>query len=161
MTVRWPGYRNCSTFCEKHDLKIASIAKLIEYRLQRESQISRLDSVHLPTDYGEFNLIGYESITSAEPHLALCKGDIGKLDETGKPTEHDRARAGAGTFGMHDRRSLPLAALRVRLSTCDRYENDRENRSGRSNLSTAGRSRHRLVKQTPRLQTSGARPRHR
>jgi len=77
------------TFCKKHDLKIVSIAKLIEYRLQRESQINRLESVHLPTDYGEFKLIGYESITSAEPHLALCKGDIGRLDETGKPIEHD------------------------------------------------------------------------
>ncbi|MBL7187409.1 MAG: bifunctional 3,4-dihydroxy-2-butanone-4-phosphate synthase/GTP cyclohydrolase II [Phycisphaerae bacterium] len=77
------------TFCEKHGLKIASIAKLIEYRLQRESQIDRLESVHLPTDYGDFQLIGYESISSAEPHLALCKGDVGILDETGKPTEHD------------------------------------------------------------------------
>lgn len=77
------------TFCEKHDLKIASIAKLIEYRMQRESQISRLDSVHLPTDYGEFKLIGYESVTSAEPHLALCKGDIGQLDEAGSPIKHD------------------------------------------------------------------------
>ena len=75
-------------FCEKHDLKIASIAKLVEYRLQRESQIKRLDSVNLPTDYGEFKLIGYESITSSEPHLALCKGDIGELDEDGKPIEH-------------------------------------------------------------------------
>lgn len=77
------------TFCEKHDLKIASIAKLIEYRLQRESQIKRLDRVHLPTDYGEFALIGYESITSAEPHLALCKGSIGRLDANDKPIEHD------------------------------------------------------------------------
>jgi 3,4-dihydroxy 2-butanone 4-phosphate synthase/GTP cyclohydrolase II len=45
--------------------------------------------VNLPTDYGEFKLIGYESITSAEPHLALCKGDVGQLDENGKPVEHD------------------------------------------------------------------------
>ena len=76
-------------FCEKHNLKIVSIAKLIEYRLQRESQIKRLECVNLPTDYGEFKLIGYESITSAEPHLALCKGDIGRLDDNGKPIEHD------------------------------------------------------------------------
>jgi len=76
-------------FSEKHNLKIASIAKLIEYRLQRESQIKRLEYVNLPTDYGEFTLIGYESITSAEPHLALCKGGIGQLDENGKPIEHD------------------------------------------------------------------------
>ncbi len=76
-------------FSEKHNLKIVSIAKLIEYRLQRESQIKRLECVNLPTDYGEFTLIGYESITSAEPHLALCKGGIGRLDENGKPIEHD------------------------------------------------------------------------
>jgi len=76
-------------FCEKHNLKIASVSKLVEYRLQRESQIKRLDPINLPTDYGEFTLIGYESITSAEPHLALCKGGVGRLDDNGKPIEHD------------------------------------------------------------------------
>ncbi|MGB2806478.1 MAG: bifunctional 3,4-dihydroxy-2-butanone-4-phosphate synthase/GTP cyclohydrolase II [Sedimentisphaerales bacterium] len=76
-------------FCEKHDLKIVSIAKLIEYRLQRESQIKRVESVNLPTDYGEFKLIGYESKLSSEPHLALCKGGVGDLNENGKPIEHN------------------------------------------------------------------------
>ena len=75
-------------FCQKHNLKITSIAKLIEYRLQREQQIKRVKSVHLPTDYGEFDLIGYESITSSEPHLALCKGGVGRLDTKGNPIEH-------------------------------------------------------------------------
>ncbi len=75
-------------FCRHHGLKIASIAKLVEYRLQRESQIKRFESVCLPTDYGEFKLIGYESITSPEPHLALCKGGIGDLDAQGQPIEH-------------------------------------------------------------------------
>ena len=72
-------------FCDKHNFKITTIAKLIEYRLQRESQVKRIQSVFLPTDYGEFQLIAYQSITEAEPHLALCKGDIGKLDEKGNP----------------------------------------------------------------------------
>jgi 3,4-dihydroxy 2-butanone 4-phosphate synthase/GTP cyclohydrolase II len=76
-------------FCEKHKLKIASIAKLIEYRLQSESQIKRVECVDLPTDYGEFKLIGYESVTSPEPHLALCKGGVGQLDENGETIEHD------------------------------------------------------------------------
>ena len=75
-------------FCEKHHIKIASIAKLIEYRLQSESQIKRVECVNLPTDYGEFKLIGYESITSPEPHLALCKGGVGTLDDDGNPVEH-------------------------------------------------------------------------
>ena len=77
------------TFCEKHKLKIVSIAKLVEYRLQRESQIKRLDCITLPTDYGEFTLIDYESVTSAEPHLALCKGRIGRVGDDGKPIERD------------------------------------------------------------------------
>jgi len=72
-------------FCKKHNLKITTIAKLIEYRLQRESQVKRIQSVFLPTDYGEFQLIAYQSIMDSEPHLALCKGDIGKLDENGNP----------------------------------------------------------------------------
>ena len=76
-------------FCEKHEMKIVSIAKLIEYRLQRESQIERIECVNLPTDYGEFKLIGYKGRLSSEPHLALCKGGIGELDENGKPVEHD------------------------------------------------------------------------
>jgi 3,4-dihydroxy 2-butanone 4-phosphate synthase/GTP cyclohydrolase II len=75
-------------FCEKHNLKIASIAKLVEFRLQSESQIKRIEHVTLPTDYGEFKLIAYESVTSPEPHLALCKGSVGELDENGTPIEH-------------------------------------------------------------------------
>ena len=74
-------------FCGKHKLKIASISKLIEYRLQRESQVKRIEQVNLPTDYGDFKLIAYESITSAEPHLALCKGGVGDIGVDGKMVE--------------------------------------------------------------------------
>lgn len=78
-------------FCRKHQLKMTSIAKLVEYRLQRESQIHRLESIKLPTDYGEFQLIGYENDGpgSREPNLALCKGDIGKLDSDENPILQD------------------------------------------------------------------------
>ena len=78
-------------FCDEHDMKITSIAKLIEYRLQRESTIKRIQSISLPTDYGEFSLIGYESLNCDEPHLALCKGGVGELDENGKVIAQDEA----------------------------------------------------------------------
>lgn len=71
-------------FCEKHGLKITSISKLIEYRMQQESHIKRVEVVDLPTDSGHFKLIGYESPNSTEPHLALCKGDVGELGADGK-----------------------------------------------------------------------------
>ncbi len=76
-------------FCEKHDIKITTIAKLVEYRLQKESQIKKIESVKLPTDYGEFQLIGYETSGTVEPHLALCKGGIGDVDADGRIIEHD------------------------------------------------------------------------
>ena len=89
-------------FCEKHNLKITSIAKLVEYRLQREKQINRLECVNLPTDYGEFRLIAYQSITSVEPHLAICKGDIGLLDKKGNPVEHDAGDGAGAPDEAHD-----------------------------------------------------------
>lgn len=76
-------------YCEKHHLKMTSIAKLVEYRLQRETHIHRIQQIKLPTDYGEFKLIGYQSPGSTEPHLALCKGGIGDLDDNGHVVEHD------------------------------------------------------------------------
>jgi 3,4-dihydroxy 2-butanone 4-phosphate synthase/GTP cyclohydrolase II len=76
-------------YSKKHGLKMTSIAKLIEYRLQNERHIKRVQTVKLPTDYGEFKLIGYESRNSPEPHLALCKGGVGDLDDEGNAIIHD------------------------------------------------------------------------
>jgi 3,4-dihydroxy 2-butanone 4-phosphate synthase/GTP cyclohydrolase II len=75
-------------YCKEHKLKMTSIARLVEYRLQRERIIKRIQEVALPTDYGTFTMIGYESPGVTEPHLALCKGGIGKLDADGNPIEH-------------------------------------------------------------------------
>lgn len=78
-------------YCKQHDMKITSIEKLIEYRLQSERTVKRIQSIKLPTDYGEFKLIGYQSLNSTEPHLALCKGGVGELGDDGKPIQHDEA----------------------------------------------------------------------
>lgn len=75
-------------YCKKHSLKMTSVAKLVEYRLVRERIVRRFQEVTLPTDYGVFSLIGYQSPGTAEPHLALCKGGVGKLDDKGNPIEH-------------------------------------------------------------------------
>ncbi len=76
-------------FCKEHDIRITSIAKLIEYRLQRESQVKRIRTVKMPTDFGVFKMIGYESPGSTEPHLALCKGSIGDIDDDGNVKQCD------------------------------------------------------------------------
>ncbi|MCB9261738.1 MAG: bifunctional 3,4-dihydroxy-2-butanone-4-phosphate synthase/GTP cyclohydrolase II [Flavobacteriales bacterium] len=60
---------------KKFDMKLVSIADLIEYRLKHESLIERQIDIHLPTDFGDFNLVAYKQITTDQDHLALVKGE--------------------------------------------------------------------------------------
>ena len=62
-------------FGERHGLKILTIESLIRYRMQRECLIRKVSDVSLPTDYGDFRVIGYESILDGQCHLALVAGD--------------------------------------------------------------------------------------
>jgi 3,4-dihydroxy 2-butanone 4-phosphate synthase/GTP cyclohydrolase II len=59
---------------EKFDLKIVSIADLIEYRLEKDSLIERQIDVKMPTDSGDFDLVAYKSVNTGLEHLALVKG---------------------------------------------------------------------------------------
>jgi 3,4-dihydroxy 2-butanone 4-phosphate synthase/GTP cyclohydrolase II len=59
---------------EKFDMKIVSIADLIEYRLEHESLIERLIDVKMPTKMGNFDLVAYKQVSNNMEHLALVKG---------------------------------------------------------------------------------------
>jgi 3,4-dihydroxy 2-butanone 4-phosphate synthase/GTP cyclohydrolase II len=63
-------------FSRQHGLKIITIADLIRYRLKRESLIRRGAAALLPTAYGKFRIIGYESLVDGKTHVALVKGDV-------------------------------------------------------------------------------------
>ncbi len=76
-------------FCRKHNLKMATIADLISYRLKKEQFIRRIETVTLPTTWGTFTLHAYQSAIDPQPHLALCKGGVGDLDADGKPIIHN------------------------------------------------------------------------
>ncbi len=64
------------SFAQEHNLKIATIADLVAYRLRHESFVRRQASAKLPTYYGEFTVIAYENDVDQEQHLALVKGEI-------------------------------------------------------------------------------------
>lgn len=67
------------SFANKFDLKICSIASLIEHRRKSEQLIYRVIETRLPTNYGEFTMYGYESKVDGALHLALV---MGKVDGT-------------------------------------------------------------------------------
>ena len=64
-------------FAATHKLKLASIAQLIEYRRHKERLIEKVETVRLPTRFGEFKLHAYRSHVDEYIHLALCAGDVG------------------------------------------------------------------------------------
>ncbi len=77
-------------FCAAHTLKICTVADLIKYRLRRDRLIERAVEFDISLADGDFHLIAYESQVDPEPHIALCKGPIGKLDESGRPVPYDK-----------------------------------------------------------------------
>lgn len=68
-------------FSEKHKINIVLIADLIKYRLSRETLVKRVAQPKLPTHYGEFRLIAYESEFCHETNLALVMGKWKKGEE--------------------------------------------------------------------------------
>jgi 3,4-dihydroxy 2-butanone 4-phosphate synthase/GTP cyclohydrolase II len=72
-----------------------TVAELIRYRLQNERYIFRVAESTLPTPYGEFQAIAYESeVNGGESHLALVKGDVEAGDEPVLVRVHSHCLAG-------------------------------------------------------------------
>lgn len=87
--ARLPDLR---VLAEKHGIRIGSVAQIIEHRLARESLVRRIEPVSgtpIRTEFGAFNLIAFRSLVDPLPHVALCTGGVGDLDENGqvKPIE--------------------------------------------------------------------------
>lgn len=76
-------------FAATHDVRMYTVADIIEYRMQREPFVQREVTTKLPTRFGEFTLISYRCPIDPEPHLALCCGGVGELDDAGNPIVHE------------------------------------------------------------------------
>ena len=68
-------------FSKKHDLKIASVEALIEYRKRYDKLVSIAAETKLPTKYGDFRIIIFKNEVDHKEHLMIVKGDVrGKSD---------------------------------------------------------------------------------
>jgi 3,4-dihydroxy 2-butanone 4-phosphate synthase/GTP cyclohydrolase II len=82
-------------FCAEHKMKMLTVAELIRYRLQNERYIFRVAESLLPTPYGEFRVIAYESeVNGGESHLALVRGEVDKADAPVLVRVHSHCLAG-------------------------------------------------------------------
>lgn len=64
---------------DKQNLKMISIADLIEYRKQTENLLSTVESIPFPNDYGEFQMFIFRSEILKQEHVAIVKGDLTTL----------------------------------------------------------------------------------
>lgn len=72
-------YPDLCELAEKHDLKMISIADLIEYRKRTENLITTVESVPLPTRFGDFNMFIFRSELLNQEHVAIVKGTLENL----------------------------------------------------------------------------------
>jgi 3,4-dihydroxy 2-butanone 4-phosphate synthase/GTP cyclohydrolase II len=63
-------------YCERHGLKMITVADLIAYRRRHDKLVERVVTTRLPTAFGEFDVVGYRSLVDSKHHVALVKGEI-------------------------------------------------------------------------------------
>ena len=69
-------------FAQEHDLKIASVADIIAYRMKNESFVHKVAETTLPTPFGEFKAMVFANDIDDYEHLAIVKGEIDPEKET-------------------------------------------------------------------------------
>ncbi len=62
------------TFARRHNIKIATIADLIRYRIGKESFVHRVEEADVPTEHGVFHVIVFENELDCVQHMAFIKG---------------------------------------------------------------------------------------
>ena len=65
-----------AAFAKEHSLPFISIADLIQYRRINEKLVTRVADAGLPTEWGTFRCLAFESVIDGVTHLALTYGDI-------------------------------------------------------------------------------------
>jgi 3,4-dihydroxy 2-butanone 4-phosphate synthase/GTP cyclohydrolase II len=68
-------------FCTEHHLLMISIADLIRYRRRTEKLVRRVAEARIPTDWGDFTCVAFESILDGETHLAFVRGNVQGPDD--------------------------------------------------------------------------------
>ncbi len=63
-------------YCERHGLKLITVADLIEYRRRHEKLVERMTTVRLPTAYGDFTAVAFRETLTGKHHVALVRGQV-------------------------------------------------------------------------------------
>jgi 3,4-dihydroxy 2-butanone 4-phosphate synthase/GTP cyclohydrolase II len=68
-------------YCQKHGLKMITVADLIAYRRRNDKLIERVVEAGLPTSFGDFTVVGFRSLVDDKHHVAMVKGEVDGLED--------------------------------------------------------------------------------
>jgi 3,4-dihydroxy 2-butanone 4-phosphate synthase/GTP cyclohydrolase II len=63
-------------FSARHGLTFITVAQLVAYRLRTEQLVHRVAEARLPTDFGDWRIIGYRNDVDTREHVALVHGEV-------------------------------------------------------------------------------------
>jgi 3,4-dihydroxy 2-butanone 4-phosphate synthase/GTP cyclohydrolase II len=65
-----------TAIAERFELTFVTVADLVKYRLRTERLVHRIAEARLPTEHGEFRIIGYQNDVDDHEHVALVCGEV-------------------------------------------------------------------------------------
>ena len=137
-------------YCERHGLKMITVADLIAYRRRTEKLVERVVSTELPTAFGDFTAVGYRSLVDDKHHVAMVKGDVAGAEDV-LVRVHTECLTGDVFHSLRCDCGEQLEAALAMIEQRGR---------GRPALPLPGGPRDRPAQQAARLQAAGGGPRH-
>lgn len=68
-------------FAAEHNLTFITVAQLVAFRLKNERLVHRVAEARLPTDHGQWRIVGYKNDVDTREHVALVYGDIAESND--------------------------------------------------------------------------------
>ena len=137
-------------YCERHGLKMVTVADLIAYRRRTEKLVERVVDTALPTDFGDFTAVGYRSLVDDKHHVAMVKGDVDGAEDV-LVRVHSECLTGDVFHSMRCDCGEQLDAALAMIE---------QRGPRRPPLPLPGGPRDRPAQQAPRLQAAGGGRRH-
>jgi 3,4-dihydroxy 2-butanone 4-phosphate synthase/GTP cyclohydrolase II len=63
-------------YCQRHGLRMITVADLIAYRRRHDKLVERVVETNLPTEFGDFAVVGFRSLVDDKHHVAMVKGEV-------------------------------------------------------------------------------------
>jgi 3,4-dihydroxy 2-butanone 4-phosphate synthase/GTP cyclohydrolase II len=102
-------------FAAKHSMRIITVKDLIAFRLKTDKLVAKIADVEMPTEFGDFRIVGYQNLADGKEHVALVKGEW-EADESVLVRVHSECLTGDVFHSMRCDCGLQLEAAMKQIA---------------------------------------------